>query len=748
MDQEVLEKLLRAQQSITEMVSSGASLPECLEEICSSIEQALASKAGKSSILLLKGNNLHHGAAPSLPKAYCDAVNGVEIGESVGSCGTAAFTKRQVIVADIATDPLWADFKGLALPHNLVACWSTPIVSSTGEVLGTFAIYYPEIRFPEPEDLRLIDHFTGLSRIAIEREYSMQRELVLNAQLKTSNEKLKAFISVIPDLGLILDEEGNYIDIYGGNGELLVANSSELIGKNIRDVIDCDTAVELTSAIRRALEHSELEFLEYTLEVKGGRRVFEGRICPINHYLPEQPEKKHVLWIARDITEKKQAEENIERLAYYDPLTGLPNRRMFNDYLDCTVDKIARYDLIGALLFMDLDNFKRINDSLGHTVGDQLLVKIADNLKPFIGPQTNLSRLGGDEFVVLLESKSKNIDNVHREASKLAESLLGVFSQTLTLQDAHYAVRASIGICLIHEKAVSASEILKRADSAMYKAKKAGGNRYAFFDPELQKMADLQLRIERDIEAAISKNEFEAYFQPQLDMDGALVGAEALVRWIHPEEGIISPDKFIPIAEQTGAIHRIQEIVLRQSCELIVALKETGASHDRCTMAINISACQFDVDLEERIKLVVDEFSLPTSKFKLEITESMLMENVEMIVEKMQSLKSKGFRFSVDDFGTGYSSLAYLHSFPIDELKIDRSFINQIESKGTAIIDAIVSLSQSFGLRVVAEGVETREQLEILAEKNVSSVQGYYHAKPMPAHEFITWVTKAKRCEN
>jgi EAL domain-containing protein (putative c-di-GMP-specific phosphodiesterase class I) len=209
----------------------------------------------------------------------------------------------------------------------------------------------------------------------------------------------------------------------------------------------------------------------------------------------------------------------------------------------------------------------------------------------------------------------------------------------------------------------------------------------------------------------------------------------------------VSPVYFIPIAEQTGAIHRIQETVLRQSCELIVALNEAGLSNDKetCTLSINISACQFEVDLEERIKNVIDSFGLPTSKFKLEITESMLMENLDQVIEKMNSLRDKGFHFSIDDFGTGYSSLAYLHSFPIDELKIDRSFVDQMEEKGTAIIDAIISLSDSFGLKVVAEGVETSEQVDILRTKNVATMQGYYYAKPMPAAEFVEWVKQVKQ---
>lgn len=747
MEQETLERLLLAQQLITEKVSKGVDFKDCLHSICESIEVCLAPMSGKSSILLLDGVSLRHGAAPNLPKSYCEAVDGVQIGASVGSCGTAAFLGERIIVSDIATDPLWVNFKDLALEYNLLACWSTPIISSDGEVLGTFAIYYSEVRLPEPEDLKLIDHFTGLSRIAIEKELSHLREEALHRQLLASNERLNAFISVLPDLGLILDEEGTYVDIYGGKEELIARGAKDIIGKKIADIIEPDTAQKFLAAVASALKNFKLEVLEYELFVKGGLRTFEGRICPIKHYLPDEPNKAHVLWIARDITEKKHAEENIERLAFYDPLTGLPNRRLFNDRLQHTVERVAQNNAYSALLFLDLDNFKRINDSLGHGVGDQLLERIAESLKLIVSGSDTLSRFGGDEFVILQESVDADLDSSRLEASRLAEKLLDVFAKSFNLLDAHYVVRASIGICMIHGAGETVSEILKRADSAMYKAKRAGGNRFAFFDPELQKRADLQLKIERDLEEAIKDNQFVAYFQPQVNAQGELIGAEALVRWLHPEEGIISPDNFISVAEQTGAIHRIQEIVLRQACELVLKVKESGSMHENCVVSINVSACQFELDLAKNITGVINEFGLPAEKFKLEITESLLMENVDLIVSKMRRLKEQGFKFSIDDFGTGYSSLAYLHSFPIDELKIDRSFINQIEDKGAAIIDAIISLSNSFGFDVVAEGVETLEQAKLLIAKNITSMQGYYYARPMTPEQFSDWIKDAKRCQ-
>ena len=728
-----LAKLLSGQQLLVEKISSRLPLKECLVSICELIEACIDSPFAKSSILLLDGEQLRHGAAPRLPAAYCEAIDGVQIGPGVGSCGTAAFSKKRIIVSDIASDPFWANFKEIALAHELRACWSTPILSSKKEVLGTFAIYYSKVKEPSVSHLELIDHFTHLSSLAIEREHSEIRASALSAQLLASNEKLKAFTSVIPDLGLVFNQKGDYVDVYGSDLRLLNKLDESIVGKNVKQMLAPELSERVFDTINRTLESNELQLIEY--QIQGG--TYEARVSALNHYLPEEPDKKHVLWMVRDITERKQSDKQIENLAFYDPLTNLPNRRLFQDRLECYVEKIKRLNEVGALLFFDLDNFKRINDSLGHAIGDQLLLKVASSLQPLLRASDTFARLGGDEFVVLLDSSEADQNVVMDEASHVAQRLLEALSNSYVLNKSSYVIRASIGICLINDADITPDDILKRADSAMYQSKKRGGGQFSFFDPELQRVADLHLQIERDIEHAIERQEFTAYFQPQFGQDGLLCGAEALIRWIHPHKGMISPNDFISIAEQSRVIHRLQDIILRKSCDLVNQLHELDICPEGFTVAINISACQFDTNLEESLCRVLKEYDLSPKYFKLEITESLLMENVDRVIEKIKILKNKGFRFSIDDFGTGYSSLSYLHSFPIDELKIDKSFVDQIAQNGSAIIDAIVSLSENFGFKVVAEGVEEQFQLEVLKQKKVDFFQGFFFARPMPIDEFI-----------
>jgi len=736
MDSADLAKLLSGQQLLVEKISSGLPLKACLLSICELLEACIDTPFAKSSILLLDDEQLRHGAAPRLPTAYCEAIDGVQIGPCVGSCGTAAYSKKRIIVSDIASDPLWENFKEIALAYELKACWSTPIFSSKKEVLGTFAIYYSKVKAPSVSHLELIDHFTHLSSLAIERAHSETRTTALSAQLVASNEKLKAFTSVIPDLGLVFNQDGNYVDIYGSDLRLLNELDESVVGKNVKQVLAPDLSKRVLDTINRTLKSNKLQLIEYQL--KGG--TYEARVSVLNHYLPDEPETQHVLWMVRDITERKQSDMQIERLAFYDPLTNLPNRRLFQDRLECYVEKIKRQNEVGALLFFDLDDFKRINDSLGHAIGDQLLLKVASSLQPLLRASDTFSRLGGDEFVILLDSSKADQNIIMDEASHVAQRVLEVLSNSYVLNKSSYVIRASIGICLIKDADITPDDILKRADSAMYQSKKRGGGQFSFFDPELQKIADQHLQIERDIELAIEKQEFSAFFQPQFDQNGLLCGAEALIRWIHPHKGMIPPDDFISIAEQSRVIHRLQDIILRKSCDLVNQLHELNICPEGFTVAINISACQFDTNLKESLCYVLKEYDLSPEFFKLEITESMLMADVDRVIEKIKTLKNKGFRFSIDDFGTGYSSLAYLHSFPIDELKIDKSFVDQITKSGGAIVDAIVSLSESFDFKVVAEGVEEQSQLDILKQKNIDFFQGFLFARPMPKDEFINWL--------
>ena len=736
MDSATLAKLLSGQQQLIEKISSELPLKDCLFSICELIETCIDLPFAKSSILLLDGEQLHHGAAPSLPTAYCEAIDGVQIGPGVGSCGTAAFSKKRIIVSDIASDPLWANFKEIALMYELRACWSTPILSSKKEVLGTFAIYYSKIKMPSASHLELIDHFIHLSSLAIEKAHSELRTSTLSAQLLTSNEKFKAITSVIPDLALVFSQNGDYIDVYGSDLRLLNKLDESIVGKNVKQMLSPDLSKRVLDTINRALESNELQMIEY--QIQDG--TYEARVSVLNHYLLEDPEKKHVLWMVRDITKRKESDIRIEKLAFYDPLTNLPNRRLFQDRLECYVEKIKRLNEVGALLFFDLDNFKRINDSLGHAIGDQLLLKVASSLHPLLRASDTFARLGGDEFVILLDSSESDQNAVMSEASHVAQRLLKALSNSYILNKSSYVIRASIGICIIKGTDITPGDILKRADSAMYQSKKNGGGQFSFFDPELQRVADLHLQIERDIELAIERQELTSFFQPQFDQNSLLCGAEALIRWIHPYKGMIPPNDFISIAEQSRVIHRLQDIILRKSCDLISKLSELNICPEGFTIAINISACQFDTDLEGSLCQVLKEFDLSPEYFKLEITESMLMENVDKVIEKIKILKNKGFRFSIDDFGTGYSSLSYLHSFPIDELKIDKTFVDQITKSGGAIVDAIVSLSENFGFKVIAEGVEEQFQLDMLKQKNIDFFQGFFFAKPMPKDEFINWL--------
>ncbi|OZG70239.1 hypothetical protein BTA51_26930 [Hahella sp. CCB-MM4] len=741
-----LSGLLKAQQKIIEVVALGAPLSECLTTICQLIESLFDSPKAKSSILLLEGKQLWHGAAPSLSNQYCKAIDGVAIGPNAGSCGTAAFTGRQVIVSDIEHDPLWKDYRDIALPYGLKACWSMPIFSSQHDILGSFAIYYTEVKTPDNVDLALIEQFSHLSGLAIEKHKTSLRESELLTCLKNSNEKLQALTSVMPDQAIIIDEEGRYVDFYGGDPQLLEDSSNNMVGRKATEGMPAEQAELFMRTIKKCLDSNEVQIFEYELEVLKGKCNFEGRFVRVNHYLAEAPDQRHLLWVARDITDKRQADLRIEQLAFYDPLTNLPNRRLLIDRLRGAIDKVKRHKVVGAVLFLDLDDFKRINDSLGHNVGDQLLIKVAQRLKPLLRDTDTIARIGGDEFVIILESFEKNLNRVMGQATSVSKKLLANLSHTFHLGNGDYRIGGSIGIKLIEGDDVTTDDILKHADAAMYRAKKMGRNCFAFYEPALQELIDKRLEIESEISAAIKQGHFCAFFQPQVNMKGSLIGAEALIRWRHPEKGLISPVHFIPVAEQSGHIHHLQQAVLEDACSLLLQLQKESLIEDDFSIAINISAGQFDNTLECSLKRIIERFQLSPRRFKLEITESMLMDNVQDTINLMHRLRKDKFRFSVDDFGTGYSSLAYLHTFPIDELKIDGSFVQQLMPKGgdTAIIDAIIAIAKQLELRVIAEGVENHFQVNQLSLRQVDGMQGYFYARPMQASDMLNWVRESK----
>ena len=438
-----------------------------------------------------------------------------------------------------------------------------------------------------------------------------------------------------------------------------------------------------------------------------------------------------------DITERKQQEAQIEHLAFHDLLTGLPNRRLLIDRIQVAIAQAAR-DANGlALLFVDLDRFKTINDSLGHQAGDQLLRLVGERLKSWVRSGDTVSRVGGDEFIVLCPDCDSP-----EGASSLGDKLLGAIAQPYQIDDTELVITASIGIALYPDNGADANSLIGNADVAMYLAKENDRNNYQFYSPELNARNLERLQMELRLRHALEEGEFLLYFQPQIDArDGKIVGAEALIRWLEPELGLIPPGRFIPLAEETGQIQAIGEWVLQQSCRHLKKWQEMGLTN--LPIAINLSARQFkQSSFVDTIGQTMAEHKLPAHLLELELTESMLMKDVPQTTAKLNQLKKMGFRISIDDFGTGFSSLNYLRHFPLDVLKIDQSFVRELFDEGAAlaIIESIIALARSLGMRTVAEGVETAEQRAILESSGCDILQGYLISRPLPEAEFLEWV--------
>ena len=737
-----VRKLLSQQQNILSKIALGAPLDEVLENICLSIEELIEDPSAKCSILTLKGEQLFHSAAPNIAKGYCEAINGVHIGPSVGSCGTAVYEKKRIIASDIATSPLWENYKALALSFDLRSCWSTPIISTQSDILGTFAIYHDSAKSPTTQDLELIDFFVDFTSIALEKHTESLKSKVLLAELQQSNEKFKAFAKVLPDLTLILSEEGEYTNVYGTTNESLYVSQEHVINRNVRDIMPPEDANPIMEVIAKTLHTNEVQVFEYQLNIKGKQLTFEGRTAPLESYQPNNPSQRHVVWMARDISTRKAAEEEVQRLAFFDPLTNLPNRRMLNDRLSMYVEQIKQSDHTGALLFLDLDNFKRINDSLGHNAGDEILVELSQRLTRVLSPTDTLARVGGDEFIILIENVGDSHKQASLESELMAKVVQSVFYDKFEIGDLAFQVSCSIGICLINNANAISENILKFADTAMYRSKMKGGNSSSFYDPALQTLLENQTELETDIVRAIACDEFCAYFQPQLSIDGSIIGAEALIRWNHPTKGLIPPNAFIPIAEQFGLIQKLQNIVLRDICILLETLRADNVLKNQFNVSINISQCQFNSStLKGELFKAIETYNVTPSQIKLEITESMLAGDLMSTVKQMKELKSQGFVFSIDDFGTGYSCLKHLSVFPINELKIDKSFIDKVldNASGQSIVQSIIGLGHSLDINIVAEGVESAEQLHILKSMGVNAVQGYLFAKPLTHSNYLKW---------
>lgn len=442
-----------------------------------------------------------------------------------------------------------------------------------------------------------------------------------------------------------------------------------------------------------------------------------------------------VVGVATDITERQQAEEKLHRLSFFDPLTGLPNQQQMLDRLEHAMNACTRRGLEGAVLFIDLDNFRDLNDTLGHNAGNQLLVSVAERLSLRIREGDTLARYGGDEFVVVVEDLDPSRDQAVYQVEHLASVLLELIHDAFELEGHLYTPSASIGIALFSDAQQGAADMIKWAELAMYGAKEGGRNRYCFYDPSMQAKASARAALEAGMRQALVGNEFQLYYQPQYNAEGELLGVESLIRWQHPDRGMVSPGDFIPVAEVNGLILPLGRWILEEACQQLVR----WADHPRLRglpIAVNISAQQMhDPGFVETVLEVLAQTGADARLLKLELTESLLVKNIEQIIDKMSTLRDRGVSFSLDDFGTGYSSLSYLKRLPMDQLKIDQGFVRDLlcDPNDEAIVRTVIALGRSLDLTVIAEGVETLEQKQALEAYGCYQFQGYLFGRPLPA---------------
>jgi diguanylate cyclase (GGDEF)-like protein len=587
------EALIRGQAKILAMIAMGAPLQGVLDELMRLVDSQLTGIL--SSTLLLDGDCLRHGAAPSLPEAYCKLVDGIQIGPKVGSCGTAAFRKSPVFVLDIPNDPLWGDFVQLVEPYGFRSCWSTPIVSVSGEVLGTFAMYSKAVRAPTEREFDLIDVATRIAGIAIDRQ---------------------------------------------------------------------------------------------------------------------------------------RAEDRIKYMVTNDALTGALNRCALASRLDAAIASAETHGHRVSLVFLDLDNFKLINDSLGHKAGDDLLRIIVERVRAALSPEEAIVRLGGDEFVLLLDEQAHDGSVAAR-----VEALRLSIAAPLRLCGTEFSTTCSMGIATFPEDGRDAAALLANADAAMYRAKSMGRNSVRTYAPGFELNSNSKFALQEELRLAMLRDELHLVYQPLVDIGtGQIVAMEALLRWSHPTRGLVSPGEFIPIAEETGLIIAIGRWVLHQSCRQARLWQAQSPTPVR--LCVNVSPRQFkDSNLVGDVAQALLESGLPPACLELELTENMLMHDVGEAILLMEQLRDLGVHLSIDDFGTGYSNLSALRTFPVTRLKIDKSLLPNLDASGRAMTRAVVSLGHALGVKVVSEGVETIEQLMFLRSIGCDEAQGFYLTRPVSASE-------------
>jgi diguanylate cyclase (GGDEF)-like protein/PAS domain S-box-containing protein len=565
-------------------------------------------------------------------------------------------------------------------------------------------------------------------------------------ELRTAHARNAAILNAIPDLMFEIDLDGRYLDCHSPHNDLLAAPAETLLGSTVRERLPPDAAAVCMSALREAHETGFSTGKQFELPLQQGTRWFELSVARKATDIGQVP---RFIVLSRDISERKEAENRIFRLAYFDSLTGLPNRQSFLERLNREVHRARHSADKLAVLFLDLDGFKTVNDTLGHATGDLILQWSADRLSQGIRPSdlaaradptdAGLARLGGDEFTVMIPNMAHGED-----ALVVAHRIRELMRRPFKVDGREVVLTTSIGIAVFPEDGEDAAELLKHADTAMYHAKDLGRDNCQFYSASLTQQAMQRLTLESNLRLALERDEFFLVYQPQLDVaSGCIRSVEALIRWEHPEQGLIPPMAFIHLAEENGLIAPIGEWVLRTACS--DAARWRSAGHV-VRVAVNLSPMQFkNPGLVQTVLGILGETGLPPALLELEVTEGALMEDSGATLATLNALRAGGMHISLDDFGTGYSSMSYLKRLPLDSLKVDQSFVRGLpdDLDNLAIVQAIFSLSKHLGFTVTAEGVETLEQARILHRLSCDSLQGYYISKPIPAGDIPAMLSKS-----
>lgn len=718
------EQSERTKNRILEMVANNAPLHDILNDLAMGVEQADPAKL--CSILLVDetGQRLRNYVAPSLPSSYSAAIEGLPIGPDIGSCGTAAYFGEQVIVEDIQADPLWRDFKQLAAESALAACWSMPIKNDSGKVVGTFAIYHREIKTPTDADIQQLAYLANLAKIAIERHSAAEELKLSDSVFKNSSEGM-----------MVLDADNRIVAVNPAFTYITGYTLEEVVGRQPKEFRSARNSEGLHEEISRALAEKGSWQGEIWEVKKSGEEYVKW--ASINTILDHEGQPLRRVVLFSDVTEKKKNEEMIWFEANYDALTHLPNRRLFREKLGQEILRANRVSKKVALLFIDLDRFKEVNDASGHQGGDVLLVEVAQRLKQTLRSTDGIARIGGDEFTITL-SEVESIPPVTIVASNIIRALAAPF---LIENQLHY-ISASIGITIAPDDAQDVDILIKNADQAMYVAKARGRNQFCFFTENMQRDASRRSQQTRDLRNAVVNQEFQVFFQPIVALQtGNVAKAEALIRWQHATLGTISPADFIPLAEETGLIHEIGNWIFGKSLEQARIWRTS--IHPDFQISVNLSPVQFrGTSCFDHWFELLTQTQLSGNALCMEITEGVLLEASEGTSQHLLRFRSGGFQIAIDDFGTGYSSLAYINRMDVDYLKIDRSFISNLSpgSRDYPLVEAIIVMAHKLGLKIVAEGVETEIQRDLLRSMGCDYAQGYLFARPMLAATFNDWV--------